>query len=92
MCEIIAGHAIGRTIDAPAQIIGLQVAKTDKGRRAGIGTIQDARHILLDDGESPGLLRHAAAMLHSGNFYGNPRSQLCNPKYCPAHAGCRWRM
>ena len=89
--EIIAGHAIGRTIDAPAQIIGLQVAKTDKGRRVGVGTIHDARDILLDDGESPGLLRHAATMLHTGNFYGNPSSKLCNPKYCPAHAGCRWR-
>lgn len=89
--EILAGHAIGRPIDAPAQIIGLQVAKTDKGRRAGVGTIQAARDILLDDGESPGLLRHAANMLHRGDFYGNPRSQLCNPKYCPAYAGCRWR-
>lgn len=89
--EILAGHAIGRPIDAPAQIIGLQVAKTDKGRRAGVGTIQTARDILLDDGESPGLLRHAANMLHRGDFYGNPHSQLCNPKYCPAYAGCRWR-
>ena len=90
--EVLAAHAIGRRIDAPAQIIGLQVAKTDKGRRVGLGTIPAARDIQLDDGESPGLLSHASAMLHSGNFYGHPRSQLCNPKYCPAHAGCRWRM
>lgn len=89
--EILAGHAIGRPIDAPAQIIGLQVAKTDKGRRAGSGFIAGARELLLDDETSPGLLRLAATMLHSGNFYGNPRSQLCNPKYCPAYTGCRWR-
>lgn len=89
--EILASHALGQAITAPAQIIGLQVAKTNRGRRAGTGLITDARSILLDDGESHGLLRIAANILHSGNFYGNPRSQLCNPKYCPAHAGCRWR-
>lgn len=89
--ELLASHALDQDMTAPAQIIGLQVAKTDKGRRAGTGTIADARDILADDGESPGLLRHAASILHSGDFYGNPRSQICNPKYCPAYAVCRWR-
>lgn len=78
--EILAGQALGCAIDAPAQIIGLQVAKTDKGRRAAIGEIPSARNILLDEAGEPGLLRHAANMLHSGNFYGNARSQLCNAK------------
>lgn len=89
--ELLASHALDQDMTAPAQIIGLQVAKTDKGRRAGTGTITGARDILADDGESPGLLRHAASILHSGDFYGNPRSQICNPKYCPAYAVCRWR-
>lgn len=89
--ELMAGHALGRVIEAPAQIIGLQVAKTEKGRRAGIGTITGARELLVGDEYFPGLLQMAADMLHSGRFFGNPRSQLCNPKYCPAFNVCRWR-
>lgn len=90
--ELLASAVLAQDMTAPAQIIGLQVAKTDKGRRAGTGLISNARDILLDDEDSPGLLRHAAALLHSGDFYGNPRSQICNPKYCPAYNICRWRM
>lgn len=89
--ELLAEYALEQPMSAPAQVIGLQVAKTDKGRRAGTGEIQSARDVLLDDGEKPGLLRHAASIIHSGNFYGNPKSQLCNPKYCPAYNICRWR-
>lgn len=89
--EVLAEAAIAMPMTAPAQIIGLQVAKTDKGRRAATGEIASAKEILLDDDTSPGLLRHAARLLHSGDFYGNPRSQICNPKYCPAYQICRWR-
>ena len=89
--EVLAEAATAVPMTAPAQIIGLQVAKTDKGRRAATGEIANAKEVLLDDGDSPGLLRHAARLLHSGDFYGNPRSQICNPKYCPAFQICRWR-
>lgn len=90
--ELLAGAALGRVIDAPAQIIGLQVAKTEKGRRAAVGSITGARKMLTGDESGPGLLQIASDMLHAGRFYGNPRSQLCNPKYCPAYNVCRWRM
>lgn len=89
--ELLASSALERDISAPAQIIGLQVAKTDRGRRAGCGFITGARDILLDEETSPGLLRHASNILHSGDFFGNPRSQLCTAKYCPAYHICRWR-
>lgn len=89
--ELLAGAAMGQAIEAPAQIIGLQVAKTAKGQRAGIGTITNARELLVGDEESPGLLQIAADMLHAGRFFGNPRSQLCSKKFCPAFDICRWR-
>lgn len=89
--ELLASQALDQPINEPAQIIGLQVAKTDKGRRAAIGEIFNAREVLLDDDGHPGLLRHAARIVHSGDFYGNPSSTLCNPKYCPIYYNCRWR-
>lgn len=89
--ELLAGAAIGQRMEAPAQIIGLQTAKTARGQRVGIGAIHSARELLVGDEDSPGLLQLAADMLHAGRFFGNPRSQLCNPKFCPAYPTCKWR-
>ena len=89
--ELMASRATGLPIDAPAKIFGLQVAKTDKGRRAGVGEISGARSLLVGGDEGPGLLTIASNMLHSGLFYGNPKSQICGEKYCPAFHICRWR-
>lgn len=46
--ELLAGQALGQPMEAPAQIIGLQVAKTDAGRCVGTGEVGCAREALLD--------------------------------------------
>ena len=89
--ELLASAALDCEITAPAQVFGLQVAKTEKGRRTGIGIVHDARELLVGDEDAPGLLQIASKMLHSGTFYGNPRSSLCSEKYCPAYKSCKWR-
>ena len=89
--ELLAAASYGVRITAPAHILGLQAGKTAGGQRAGSGTVENARARLVGDEDSPGLLHHAAALLHAGRFYGNPRSQTCHPRYCPAYATCRWR-
>lgn len=89
--ELLAEQATGKPIDAPAAIIGLQVAKTEAGRRAGMGEISGAKELLTGSDGQPGLLEIAAGFLKSGVFFGNPRSSLCNPKYCPAYTICRFR-
>lgn len=89
--ELLAEQATGRSIDAPARIVGLQVAKTDSGRRAAVGEITGAKDLLIGTEEQPGLLEIASRFLQSGVFYGNPRSSLCNKKYCPAFDACRFR-
>ena len=90
--ELLAEQSTGRPISAPAQIIGLQVAKTSRGQRAGTGKIHGARELLLGDADTPGLLEHAAAILQRGLFPGNPRSMMCGKSYCPAYQKCKWRM
>ena len=89
--ELLAEAALNRPLRADALIIGLQAAKTDRGRRAGIGQIACARELLVGDEDNPGLLDMAAGLLRRGDFFGNPRSALCNKKFCPAWATCRWR-
>lgn len=90
--EILAEYGSGLIIGAPSQIIGLTTAKTDKGQRIGTGIIEGARELLLGDGETKGALEHASDIIHSGNFYGNSRSVLCDKKFCPIYGGCKWRF
>lgn len=89
--ELLAGQALDVPMTAPACIIGLQAAKTAKGRRCGIGTITGAVDLLLGTDDQPGLLQMAGKMLKSGDFYGNARSSLCSEKFCPIYQNCFWR-
>ena len=89
--ELMAEKASGLDITAPAQIIGLQAGKTERGQRAGIGVIHGARDLLIGTEETPGMLEYASRLIHSGTFPGNPNSYLCGPKYCPVFSTCRFR-
>ncbi|WP_027184794.1 RecB family exonuclease [Desulfovibrio inopinatus] len=89
--ELLAQAAMGVPITEPGTIIGLQAAKTDRGRRAGVTAVHGTRDILLGDEDHPGVLHHASRILHGGYFHGNPSSMMCGPKYCPIHQSCRYR-
>lgn len=89
--ELLAEAASGLRLTAPAQIIGLNAAKTSRAQRTGIGEISGAREALLGTEAVPGVLEMAAKLIHSGTFYGNPRSPLCSAKYCPAYQTCNYR-
>lgn len=69
----------------------MQTGVTAKAQRIGIGEIDGPRDALIGTAEAPGALHYAANFLKSGLFYGNPRSQLCSEKFCPAHARCQFR-
>lgn len=90
--ELLAEHASGIPITAPAKVFGLQVAKTEKGQRVAVsGDVDGARDVLVGDQDSPGVLEVVARMIHSGSFPGNPRSMLCGEKYCPVYNRCKFR-
>uniref|UniRef100_UPI0035A1ADE1 PD-(D/E)XK nuclease family protein n=1 Tax=Neisseria dentiae TaxID=194197 RepID=UPI0035A1ADE1 len=89
--ELLAEHGSGLPMTAPAEIIGLNTAKTDAAQRVGTGQIEGAREVLLGDENGQGILQMAAAIVHSGNFYGNPKSMMCHPRYCPEYPTCKFR-
>lgn len=89
--ELLAEQVIGRAITADAQIIAMSTGKTAAAQRVAIGTLKNVRELLLGSEERPGLLECASRLIHSGNFYGNSKSVLCSPRFCPAYSGCRWR-
>jgi len=90
--ELLAERASGVLISAPAQIIGMNTGKTAAAQRIGNGVIVGARDVLIGDADAPGVLESASKLIHSGSFFGNPRSMLCSQKYCPRHSTCRYRL
>ena len=91
--EVLSSVALGVKMEAPALIVGLQNAKTPAGRRVGIGTVENASNVLLGnpDAGTKGVLEVAAQFLKTGLFFGNPRSSLCNVRYCPNYHICSWK-
>lgn len=90
--EIIAEGSLGVAITAPATIIGLQTNLTPDKQRIGTGEIEGARNALLGDDQHMGLLTQAALIAHGIiPAFGNPKSMMCGPLYCPAYSNCFWR-
>lgn len=90
--ELLAERSSDLPITAPGRVVGLQVAKTDRGQRVAISApIDGARDVLIGEPDSPGVLEMVARMIHSGSFPGNPRSMLCGEKFCPIYSTCKFR-
>lgn len=88
--RLMAENALGRVLEAPDQIIGLNTAKTEVAQRVAVGEIRDSRTPLVGDDEVPGMIELAARMLKSGIFPPNPGSTLCSPKYCAGYSKCKF--
>lgn len=89
--ELLAEHAMGIPIHAPAQVIGLNTGTTAATQRIGTGEVRNARALLLGQEGEPGYLEMAAQILRAGDFPANPSSYLCSRRYCPRFATCRHR-
>jgi len=89
--ELLAENVVGERLTAPAQIVGMNTGKTAASQRIGFGEIKNPRAALVGTEQSPGLLEHAAKIVHAGAFYGNPKSVLCSAKYCPRHPVCKFK-
>lgn len=86
--ELLAENSLLYSITAPAQIIKLQ---TSTNYQVALDQVHDARTALLGNEYRAGWLVHMARMLMSGDFYGNPGSQLCLNRFCPQWEHCLWR-
>jgi hypothetical protein len=89
--EVLVQNHINKPIKAPALIFGLNAGNTPHTQRFAVGEIHNARVSLLGDDEHMGSLEYASQIIHSGLFYGNPRSMLCSATYCPAHGTCKFK-
>lgn len=90
--ELLAEQGSGLNITEPTEIIGLNTGKTEKTQRTGTAQIHGARDLLLGDEDTQGLLITASKVIHSGIFFGNPRSMLCSVKYCPIFKICKFKI
>lgn len=87
--ELLAENTFKKAMTLPAQIIGLQTSKSSP--KVGLGEIPNVREMLIGTEEDPGLLHHAARIIHSGSFFGNAKSMLCSSKFCPRYTTCKYR-
>lgn len=89
--QLLAEAGLGQQMAAPAQIIGLQTNLTPDKQRIATQEIEGVRDVLVGDADQPGLLYVAARLAHGEMTFGNPKSMLCSPKYCPNFQTCFWR-
>lgn len=73
----------------PAMIVAMPTAGKQTPK---VVRIDNPHKMLVGDEHNKGLLDIAADIYKHDLFVGNPRSILCNVKYCPAFDSCRWRM
>ncbi|WP_186080668.1 RecB family exonuclease [Burkholderia gladioli] len=85
--EMLYEHTTGELIADTAEIIGLKTKGTPEIATAPVKN--GKRAMLGEDGE-PGLIEFAADMFRTGRFYPNPKSLLCDAKYCPRHGSCKF--
>ena len=83
--ELLYEHTTGVRPTAPAEIIGMKTKGTPEIATA---LIKNARKVMVGADDHPGLIQFAAEMFKTGRFYPNPKSLLCDAKYCPRHATC----
>lgn len=83
--ELLYEWTTGNVITEPAEIIGL---KTKGKPEVATGEIIGAKQKMVGTEEFPGLIQFAAQMFRSGDFYPNPKSILCSPKYCVRWQSC----
>lgn len=87
--ELLCGHTLDRSIDLPANIIGL---KTKGDHDYGTGEIIGARELMAGTEEYPGLIQFAAdTFLRPGLFPPNPQSFTCSEQYCPRWSTCNYK-
>lgn len=87
LLEVMVRKQTSKEMTLPAQIIALPTSGAET--RVMVGEMDRPSRVLLGEGDHMGLLRAAAKMAEHDLFPGNPKSNLCGPKYCPVYP-CWW--
>ncbi|WP_186205886.1 RecB family exonuclease [Burkholderia gladioli] len=85
--EMLYEHTTGELIADTAEIIGLKTKGTPEIATA---PVKNGKRAMLGTEDEPGLIEFAADMFRTGRFYPNPKSLLCDAKYCPRHGVCKF--
>jgi hypothetical protein len=89
LLEILQTKTLGKADLLPAMIFAFPT----KGKhQPAAAEIKSPHRLLTGDAHHKGAIDIIADTLKSGNFWGNARSMLCSPRYCPKFGKCRWQM
>ncbi len=89
LLELLSTKTLGKEEMLPAMIFAFPTSGKLKPAAA---TIDRPHRLFIGDAHNKGAIDIAADIIKSGNYWGNARSILCSPKYCPKHGKCRWQM
>lgn len=89
LLELMATNMLGKEELLPAMIFGFPTKGKHKPAAA---EVQRPHRLLIGDAQNKGAIDIAAEMIKTGSYWGNARSMLCTPKYCPKHGNCRWQL
>jgi hypothetical protein len=89
LLELLSTNTLGKSDMLPAMIFAFPT----KGKhQPAAAEVRSPHRLLIGDAHHKGAIDIIADTLKSGNFWGNARSTLCGPRYCPKHGKCRWQM
>lgn len=90
LLELMSTNTLGKSDMLPVMIFAFPTVGKNQ---PAVSEIKEPPHRLLTgDADHKGAIDIAADMIKSGNYYGNARSMLCTPRYCPKHGNCRWQF
>lgn len=89
LLELLQTKTLGKSDLLPAMIFAFPT----KGKhQPAAAEVRNPHRLLTGDAHHKGAIDIIADTLKSGNFWGNARSMLCSPRYCPNYGKCRWQM
>jgi hypothetical protein len=89
LLELMTTKTLGQEELLPAMIFGFPTVGKHKPAAA---EVQRPHRILIGDKDHVGAIDIAANMIKTGSYWGNARSMMCSPKYCPKYGNCRWAV
>lgn len=90
--ELLDMMSAGTTAERNLLPAGVVAIPTAGKHGPKFATIDNPHKLLITEGGKKGVIDMVADIYKHDLFYGNPRSMLCNKKYCPIYDTCRWRF
>lgn len=89
LLDMLSTRTEQRAPELPAMIVAMPTAGKQQPKAV---KVSNPHKLLIGDEQHIGMIDAAAMFYKNDLWIGNPRSTLCNPKYCANFQKCWWRL